>query len=150
MYLWPLTPLTWALHSLSKETLEQPEAVLADCGFGVGVNVEGVRNTWSSLLPLRNPYTYRDIDPGRRPRAWRFRHADLREETNTFREHFKQLTETRVFGLDRHLLKTSARVIRERRGSWPSRRKQRQTRAASAIHTGAVIGQLECTAFVEV
>ena len=47
--------LTFALHALAEEPLEQPLAVLANGGPCVGVHVEGVRHFHSSQDQLVHP-----------------------------------------------------------------------------------------------
>lgn len=51
----PHAPLTFALHALAEEALEQALAVLADGGTGVGVDGEGVRHLDPAQHHLLHP-----------------------------------------------------------------------------------------------
>lgn len=54
-------------------------AVLTHSGFGVAVDVEGVRDLWPALVTIPDPQPHRGLRPG-----WRsgggFGHADLESD----------------------------------------------------------------------
>lgn len=62
----PVQSLTCALQSLSEEPSEQSVAVLTHGGFGVAVDVEGVRDLWTAPVTIPDPQPHRGLRPGRR------------------------------------------------------------------------------------
>lgn len=126
-------------------------AVLADGGFGVAVDVEGVRDLSPALFPVPDPQPDRRLRPGRRPGRG-LGHADLAmaRQWKSSVEKQRKCRPSVMMLLSPYLLQTASCLVREGVCAGSSGREQREAGADLTPRSATVVGQQEGATFMEV